>query len=106
MDDQELTNLCMEADEYRKKGKLKKAIDICNKVLQLRSSAIGPYVIRGLAISEQGNIQAGCADVFQAGLMYIQEKNKHDALECIRLLSVINPSSPLIDKLTKLMGKI
>jgi len=76
------------------------AIDDYTKAIELDPKLADAYYNRGLAYYAMQVFPAvACDDFYQAGLLYLKQNNRTEALQCIDLMKKADPSSPLIKKL-------
>ena len=76
-----------------------KAITDCTEAIELDPQDADAYNNRGSAYYNLGEHQKAIDDFYQAGILYLQENNRDDAIVCINSMKKIDPSSQLIHRL-------
>jgi len=84
---------------YIKSEQYQKAIDDYTKGIEKSGNLIN-LCIRGVAYTRLGQNQKAVDDFYEAGLLYLKDKNKTEVLECVDSMNEADPTSPLIKKLT------
>jgi tetratricopeptide (TPR) repeat protein len=77
-------------------GENQKATD---KAMEMNPGFAGAYYNRGVSGTCKKYFTAACDDFYQAGLLYLKENKKTEALKCVDLIKQTDSSSPLIKKL-------
>jgi len=83
------------------KGDIDGAIVEFKKTVFLNPDAAGAYYNLGLAYLRNDNTSKACSYAYQAGRIYLKEKNIRQARRMVVFLKNIDSSSRLIDKLRK-----
>jgi chromosome segregation ATPase len=86
-------------------GDVDSAIAEFKKTISLDSSLAGAYYNIALGYSRKGDRDEACDYAYQAGKIYLKNKNNQQATRMVVLIRNINPSSSLIDKLRKEISK-
>ena len=84
---------------YSDLGEYQKAIDDYTKVIELDPEDVNIYLSRGLIYVLREFPTAACGDFYQAGILYLKQNNKTQALICVDRMKKVDSSSPLINKL-------
>jgi len=84
---------------YTKKGNYTQAIADHTIAIELDHNYADAYFYRGCAWEKKNLRTTACDDFYQAGLLYLKENNKTQALVCVDIIKKGDPSSPLIKKL-------
>jgi len=59
-----------------------------------------PYYNRGFIHKQlQRFAKAACNDFYKAGILFLEQNNKNQALSCVEQIKKTDPSSPLINEL-------
>ena len=95
----ELLKYCDQGDSCFALKQYGEAINYYTKAIEIAPGYAVAYYNRGLAYEIQGFLTTACDDFYQAGILYLQQNNRTQALECIDLMKEADPSSPLIKKL-------
>lgn len=80
-------------------GEYQKAIDDYTKTIKLNPEDANAYYNRGLTYVFREFPTAACGDFYQAGILYLKQNNKTQALICVDRMKKVDSSSPLINKL-------
>lgn len=91
---------------YLISNEYQKAIDDFTKSIELVPQLADAYYSRGLLYGVIGEYQKLIDDYYQAGILYLKQNNKTQALMCIDLMKKVDSSSLLIDKLQNLIDQI
>ena len=84
---------------YGNLGEYQKAIDDYTKAIELDPEDVNIYLSRGLIYVLREFPTAACGDFYQAGILYLKQNNKTQALICVDRMKKVDSSSPLINKL-------
>ena len=84
---------------YSDLGEYQKAIDDYTKAIELDPEDVNIYLSRGLIYVLREFPSAACGDFYQAGILYLKQNNKTQALICVDRMKKVDSSSPLINKL-------
>jgi len=88
---------------YYDKGEYNKALDDYTKAIELNQEFAEAYYNRGLIYKYKMMPTTACDDFYQAGILFLKQNKRTEALKCVDLMKQTDPSSPLIKKL---MNKI
>jgi tetratricopeptide (TPR) repeat protein len=90
---------------YYKLGEYQKAIDDYTRAIGIDPNYADAYYNRGLTYDELGEHQKAINDFCDAGILYLKQNNKTQALECVDCIRKVDPYSSLIDKLQDLIDQ-
>jgi tetratricopeptide (TPR) repeat protein len=91
---------CGRGAVYCSSRDFQKAVDDCSRAITLNPQHALAYFTRGVAYASLKTFAfAACGDVYQAGLLFLKQRDEPRALKCIDIIAKIDPSSPLIKKL-------
>jgi len=97
---------CNRGNTYYDLREYKKAIENYTKAIEINPKYANTYYSRGNVYRKIGKYQKAIDDCYQAGTLYLKQKNKTRVLECIDLMKTIDPSSQLINKLQDLIDQV
>jgi tetratricopeptide (TPR) repeat protein len=97
---------CNRGTAYYDLREYKKAIENYTKAIEINPKYANTYYSRGNVYRKIGKYQKAIDDCYQAGTLYLKQKNKTRVLECIDLMKTIDPSSQLINKLQDLIDQV
>ena len=80
-------------------GEHQKAIDDYSKAIEIDPKNTVAYNNRGLDYVRQGFSKAACDDFYQAGILYLKQNNRTQALKYVDRIKKTDPLSSLINKL-------
>jgi len=84
---------------YDELGQYQKAIDDYTRAIEIDQEYVHAYNNRGIVYENLEQYQKAINDYYQAGILYLKQKNKTNAQKYIDWIKKIDSSSPLIDKL-------
>jgi len=84
---------------YYNKGDYDQAIKEFTKAIELNPGFAEAYGNRGTTYAHQKMFTVACDDFYQAGILFLEQGRKGDALKCISNMKQADPTSPLIKKL-------
>lgn len=82
-------------------GDIDGAITEFKKTVSLDSSLAGAYYNIALGYGKKGNQDEACDYAYQAGMIYLKNKNNKQAIRMVVFIKNIDPSSSLLEKLRK-----
>jgi tetratricopeptide (TPR) repeat protein len=81
-------------------GQSEKAIDDLNRAITLDSRLALAYFTRGVAYASLKTYTVSASgDIYQAGILFLKQRDKTRAMKSIDMMKRIDPSSPLVKKL-------
>ena len=86
--------------DYGKSGQYQKAIEDYTKAIELNPEDADAYYNRGITYHRSGRRQKAIEEFYQAGLIFLKQNNRIEALKCVDVIKKVDPDSPLINKLT------
>jgi len=90
---------CNRGKAYGKQGEYQQAIDDFTKAIKLNPELSDAYRGRGVAYLSLELLTTACDDFYEAGLLYLKQSDKKNALTCVDLMKQADSKSPLIKKL-------
>jgi len=93
----------LRADAYFADGDYSNAIKDYTEIIELDPQNSDAYFNRGLAYALINMSTTACDDLYQAGILYLKQNKRTEALKCVDTMKQIDQFSPLIKKL---MNKI
>jgi len=85
---------------YGESGQYQKAIEDYTKAIELNPEDADAYYNRGITYHRSGRRQKAIEEFYQAGLIFLKQNNRIEALKCVDVIKKVDPDSPLINKLT------
>ncbi len=79
--------------------KNEKAIEKYGEEIENNPQNAAAYYNRGSTYVKQGELIIACDNFYQSGILFLKQKNRTIALQCIELIKQTDPSSLLIKKL-------
>ena len=93
----------LRADAYFADGDYSNAIKDYTEIIELDPQNSDAYFNRGLAYALIKMPTTACDDLYKAGILYLKQNKRTEALKCVDTMKKTDSSSPLIKKL---MNKI
>jgi len=93
------TIYCIRGKAYFESERYQKAIEDWSKAIELNPKSAPIYYNRAVIYANQELPGPACDDFYQAGLLFLKQKEKDYALRCVDAIKEVNSSSPLIKKL-------